>query len=100
VGVELSKKGIQLAQQGVEKVSEYEDVDKGIQEICQFYDTLDESFFIQREIDATCLEEFMELFENQEACQRKERYERLEKYFCLLLEATSTVDAIWEKLRR
>jgi glycosyltransferase involved in cell wall biosynthesis len=100
VGVELSKKGIQFAQQGVEKVSEYEDVDKGIQEICQFYDTLDESFFIQREIDATHLDEFIELFENQEAYQRKERYERLEKYFGLLLEATSTVDAIWEKLRR
>jgi hypothetical protein len=97
-GVELSRKGIQLAQQGIDVPLAYEGVEKEIQKVCEFYDTLDEEFLIQREIDATHLEEFMGLFENQENCQRKERYERLGEYFRLLLEATLTVEDVWENL--
>lgn len=73
--------------------------DKKIEEITAYYNSLKEAFFIQREIDATVLDTYMNLFRGIETCDRRERYKRLQTYFELLSEAAKTVLTQWKQIR-
>ena len=99
-GIKLSQDGLLLAEQGVDVLQAYLPIDKQIQEICEWYNSLDETFFIQREIDASNLETFMKLFEKKEPSSLKEKYQRLQEYFTILLEAATAVSEIWDTLNK
>ncbi|MGN0438107.1 MAG: motility associated factor glycosyltransferase family protein [Lachnospiraceae bacterium] len=72
--------------------------DLQIAQICDDYNRMKEGFYIQRQIDATSLEEYMNNFQGLETCNKKERYLKLKKYFELLLQATDNVVTIWKEL--
>lgn len=72
--------------------------DEKLAQICDYYNSLEEAFFIQREIDATELELFMSVFEGPQADSKKEQYERLKTYFEILLRATTAVSEIWDEM--
>lgn len=93
----LAEKGLQLVKRGVNNPQAYIQIDQEIQEICEFYNQLDEGFLIQREIDAVNLEGFMELFEDGGKNSPKEQYEKLGKYFKILQESATVVCDIWEQ---
>lgn len=97
-GITLCQKGMQFVKQGVGNPQTYQQIDREIQKICEFYDQLDEGFLIQREIDAVNLERFMELFDGERENSRKEQYENLEKYFEIVKEAATVVRDIWEQI--
>lgn len=71
-------------------------VDYLIGKICDDYNDLDVRFFVQRQIDATVLEEYMSVFQGMENCSKKEKYERFKRYFELLLEATKVIFELWD----
>lgn len=97
-GIALSKEGLQMVRRGVNISQAYLPIDKQIQEICEFYNRLDEGFFIQREIDAVSLELFMELFEDNGQGLPQDRYQKLKTYFEILLEAASAVSSVWDDI--
>ena len=97
-GIALSEKGLALCRQGGNGQQLFQLIDAQIQEICEYYNELEESFFIQREIDATCLEEFVGLFEREKAETKGEQYAKLFEYFSILKEAATTVSGIWENV--
>jgi hypothetical protein len=68
-----------------------------IEDIFVFYEEMDESYIIQRQIDATMLDEFMGIFEG-EISSAEEQKERLYKYFNCLKEALIVIKKIWEQL--
>lgn len=72
--------------------------DLQIAKICDDYNGLREGFYIQRQIDATSLDEYMKNFQGIESCNKKERYYKLKKYFELLLQASENVATIWKEL--
>lgn len=97
-GITLSEKGLLLAGKRVNTPQAYLPIDTQMQEICDFYNTLDEGFLIQREIDAVDLDLFMKLFENMENLSLKEKYQRMRDYFMILQKAVRTVCGIWDEL--
>ncbi len=97
-GITLSQKGLLLVTQGVDVQQAYLPIDKQMQEICEFYNTLDEGFLIQREIDAVDLDIFLKLFENVEVFTLGEKYQRMEDYFRILKGAVEEVCAVWDEL--
>jgi hypothetical protein len=99
-GIEFAQQGRKLVHQRVANMQQVMEIDSQIQSICEYYDSLEESFFIQREIDATELETYLSLFEQRQGLSKKEQYERLEAYFECLLRATRQVSRIWNDLIR
>lgn len=97
-GIALSEKGLALCRQGGNGQQLFQPIDAQLQEICEYYNGLEESFFIQREIDATCLEEFVGLFEGEKMGTKKGQYENLAKYFQILKEAVVSVYNVWDGL--
>lgn len=97
-GIALSEKGLTLCRQGGNGQQVFQPLDAQIQEICEYYNGLEESFFVQREIDAICLEEFAGLFEGEKAETKGEQYAKLLGYFHILKEAATTVSGIWENM--
>ncbi len=99
-GIALSEKGLALCRQGGYGQQVFQPVDAQIQEICEYYNGLEESFFVQREIDATCLEEFVGLFEGEKAETKRKQYTNLLKYFEILKNAVMEVYNIWNELSK
>ncbi|MCM1157885.1 MAG: DUF115 domain-containing protein [Bacteroidales bacterium] len=97
-GISLAGQGLKLAEKGVNSSREYSSINQQIQEICEFYNALEEDFFIQREIDASNLELFIGLFEQKGQVLPAERYKKLKIYFELLLEAAEAVCVVWDGL--
>ncbi len=97
-GITLSQKGLLLVTQGVDVQQAYLPIDEQMQEICEFYNTLDEGFLIQREIDAADLDIFLKLFENVEVLTPGEKYQRMGDYFRILQGAVEEVCAVWDEL--
>lgn len=96
-GIAFSEKGLALCRQGGNGKQLFQPIDAQIQEICEYYNGLEESFFVQREIDATCLEEFVGLFEGEKTETKGERYANLLKYFKILRNAVREVYNMWDE---
>jgi hypothetical protein len=97
-GMELARQGGKLVQQKVADMQQIMEIERQIQSICEYYDSLEESFFIQREIDATELEAYWALFQQEQNLSKKQQYDRLEAYFECILRAVRQVGSIWNKL--
>lgn len=72
------------------------DVDYEIREVCSMYDEMEEGYLVQRQIDATELEHFLQIFENADNEAKLEQYLRIKDYFECLLRAISIVSEKWE----
>jgi hypothetical protein len=97
-GIGLARQGCELVQQKVADMRQLMSIESEIQSICEYYDSLEESFFIQRQIDATELETYLALFQQEQGLSKKEQYDRLEAYFECLLRAVRRVGTIWDDL--
>lgn len=97
-GIALCQQALALVRQGTESVLAYSKIDRRLQEICEYYNTMEEDFVIQRQIDAVYLEEFLQLFEGMEKGSLTERYQRMKRYFEILNEADSAVKSVWDAL--
>lgn len=97
-GIALCQQALALIGQGTESVLAYSKIDRRLQEICEYYNTMEEDFVIQRQIDAVYLEEFLQLFEGMEKGSLTERYQRMKRYLEILNEADSVVRSVWDAL--
>lgn len=98
----ILKKGIEIAEGAERKKGEQKNGSQDaetvqyLDEICKYYNSLEEGYFIQREIDATQLEKLVSLFENGNGSISNERYRKIREYFNILLLADLTVINIWK----
>lgn len=97
-GIEITKHACLIAVENKMDVGKLESLDKKLQYISEYYNTIEEDFFIQRYIDATELEYFMGLFEGIEKISRQERYRRIQQYYEILFRATREVCNEWEHM--
>ena len=96
-GIVKVKKCIEIMEESIID-SEVETTDKLIEDICIMYNQMDESFLIQRQIDATELEHFLSIFDNINYGTRTERYKKFVEYFECLFRAVERVSNIWNGL--
>ncbi|MBR1598340.1 MAG: motility associated factor glycosyltransferase family protein [Lachnospiraceae bacterium] len=97
-GIQIAKRASRIAVGNNMDIGQLESLDKKMQDISGYYNTIEEDYFIQRYIDATELEQFMSLFENIEELSRQDRYRRMEQYFEILLRAAEVVCNEWEQM--
>lgn len=99
-GVELAQKGIKLTfSAGQQSIREREDIKKEMADICDIYESSDASFLIQREIDATDLEHYIELCSKEQTGLEREQYKLMEQYFNCILKAAKSVKAVYDALQ-
>lgn len=97
------ERGKMLAQQGIlylkeGKMQDCVVVEHEMEKICDEYNALDESFLIQRQIDATQLERFESLFgKNVNEKTKQNKYQNMLEYFDCLAIATETVLRIYDE---
>lgn len=99
-GVSLAKKGIQMALDGVSQEDQkYRQISKEMLDICNMYESSDANFLIQREIDATDLDNYMSLCAKEQASSYQEQYKLMLQYFECILQAAKSVNCIYDELQ-
>lgn len=107
--IALSARGIQVAKK--EKMSQrkglamagsnelfYKSLNQKIEALCSYYDTLDEMFLIDREIDATELDDYLRLQKEDNSQDLVTQYDWVRRYFGFLKRAAEKVVSVYDEM--
>lgn len=98
-GVSLANKAKRLVSRGTQhQVLKCARLNKEMYTICDKYQSSDMCFLVQREIDATDLENYIEIYETKKTESPEKQYESMQRYFECILKAARTVKSIYDKL--
>lgn len=99
-GIVLTRKGKKIVSSANGKnIEECLKINREIFNVCNMYEESDSNFLIQREIDATDLDNYLKLCERQQRGSNEEQYELMEQYFECILRAANSVKSIYDGLK-